>query len=189
MPRKSLDQHKLQGTKPEYVEPTAIVSGGRPRYPKNLTPEAKRVFKSISRLMESRRSLTEADGELIRLLALTHVRHSKAISKLEEEGEIKVYFRLDKHGEQVASERPNLWLDVAQACEKQMISIYDRLGLTPLNRAKVKPTEPPKDATQYHPDYPGVVFEDAHLLSRAAKEPVVEEPDPDLSLIDENVIQ
>jgi P27 family predicted phage terminase small subunit len=182
MPRKSLEEHKLCNTKPEWVEPTAIAAPGRPKYPKNLTPDAKRVFKNVSRLLEARRNLTEADGELIRLLALTYARHAKAISKLEEEGEIKIYFRLDKHGEQVASERPNLWLDVAQACEKQMISIYDRLGLTPLNRAKVKPTEPTKEAKPED-------AAEAAMFSREAQQPVVEEPDPDLSLVDETVVQ
>jgi P27 family predicted phage terminase small subunit len=144
--RKSLDEHKLQSTRPQYVEPDVSIAPGRPKYPRNLTPEAKRVFKNTCRLLERRRSLTEADGELIRLLALAHVRHAKAIEKLAEEGEIKTYYRLDKHGEQVASERENLWLQVARDAEKFMVGIYDRLGLTPLNRGKVKQAEAPKPA-------------------------------------------
>jgi P27 family predicted phage terminase small subunit len=161
--RKSLDDHKLTGTKPEWTSPDVVIGPSRPRFPKGLTPEARRVFKAISQLLERRRSLTEADGELIRILALTHVRHSKAIEKLAEEGEIKIYYRLDKFGEQVPSERPNLWLDVAQACEKQMISIYDRLGCTPLSRGKVKQVDAPKVK-------PSDAADDA-LLSREAPAP------------------
>jgi phage terminase small subunit len=127
------------------------------------------VFKAISQLLERRRSLTEADGELIRILALTHVRHSKAIQKLDEEGEIRVYQRLDKFGEQVPSERPNLWLDVAQACEKQMIAIYDRLGCTPLSRGKVKQVDAPKSKP--------TDADDEALLSRDAPAPTKDAPE------------
>jgi len=144
-PRKSLDEHKLQNTKPQYVEPTAVLDPSRPRYPKGLTPEAKRVFKNITRLLERRRSLTEADGELIRLLALTHVRHARAVENLAEQGEIRLYTRLDSNGQPHEFEKENLWLPIARDAEKQMIGIYDRLGFTPRDRSKVKPTkEEPK---------------------------------------------
>lgn len=179
-PRKSLDEHRLQNTKPQYVEPSAALIPTRPRYPRDLSPAAKRVFKSISRLLERRRSLTEADGELIRLLALTYVRHERAIAKVAQEGEITTYFRLDNRGESVPSERPNLWLKVAQEAEKQMIAIYDRLGLTPMNRAKVKPTEQPKAPTT-------TTQEEEALFSREASASANDEID--LSSIDETSIQ
>ena len=148
-PRKPLSEHALASTKPRYVEPQSDVDASRPRYPKGLTPEAKRVFKNVTRLLERRRSLTEADGELVRLLALTHVRHARAVEKLAEQGEIRIYVRLDSNGSPHDVEKENLWLAVATTAEKQMIGIYDRLGFTPRDRSKVKPTkeEPkPEDA-------------------------------------------
>jgi P27 family predicted phage terminase small subunit len=147
-PRKSLSEHELQSTKPRYVEPDSSIAPGRPKYPKGLTPEAKKVFKAACHLLERRRSLTEADGELIRLLALTHVRHARAIEKLALEGEVRMYTRLDSNGQPHEFEKENLWLQIARDAEKQMIGIFDRLGVTPLNRGKVKPTkaEPKADA-------------------------------------------
>jgi P27 family predicted phage terminase small subunit len=139
--RKDLETHKLQNTKPSYVEPKSDVDSSRPKYPKGLTPEAKRVFKNVTRLLERRRSLTEADGELVRFLALTHVRHARAVEKLAEQGEIRMYTRLDSNGQPHEFEKENLWLAVATTAEKQMIGIYDRLGFTPRDRSKVKPTK------------------------------------------------
>jgi P27 family predicted phage terminase small subunit len=156
MPRErlSIDHHKLAGTKPAYVEPQSDVDASRPRYPKGLTPEAKRVFKNVTRLLERRRSLTEADGELVRLLALTHVRHARAVEKLAEQGEIRIYVRLDSNGQPHDVEKENLWLAVATTAEKQMIGIYDRLGFTPRDRSKIRPTkeEPkPEDDASFFP--------------------------------------
>jgi P27 family predicted phage terminase small subunit len=143
MPRKNLDEHLLAGTKPQWSDVScADDKPSRPRYPKGLTKEAKKVFRAIALLLERRRSLTEADGELIRLLALTHVRHARAIEKLAAEGEIRVYIRLDARGEQAEVEKENLWLQIARDAEKQMIGIYDRLGFTPRDRGKVKQVNP-----------------------------------------------
>lgn len=43
--RKSIDDHKLNGTRPEYVTPDSSVRPGRPHYPKNISADAKRTFK------------------------------------------------------------------------------------------------------------------------------------------------
>jgi P27 family predicted phage terminase small subunit len=179
--RKPLDEHKLQGTKPQYVDPSVDVMPSRPRYPADLTPAQKKVFKRMARLIERRRSLTEGDGDLIRLFAITYVRHEKAKAKVEEEGEIKVYFRLDNHGEQVPCEKRNLWLKIVQDCEKQMIGLHDRLGTTPLNRNKVKQVDPPK---------PKEDPLEAAMLSRSAPQPQSEtEPDLDAVLKASEIIQ
>jgi P27 family predicted phage terminase small subunit len=147
MPRKSLAEHALTGTKPEYVTPdTVAVAPGRPRYPKGISAAARKEFKRLCNLLEQRRSLTPGDEELLRLFAVVFDRHQRALEKIAEEGEIKIYYRLDNQGKQVPSERPNLWLKVAQESERFMVSVLDRLGLTPMNRGKVKPCDVPKEA-------------------------------------------
>lgn len=166
--RKSLDEHKLTGTKPQYVVPTSDVKPGRPRYPKSLTPEARRFFKGICSLLEKRRTLTEGDAELIRLAAILRGRHERAIRKLEVEGEVCTYTRLDSNSKPVEVEKPNLWLGVAKDAEKQLVAVLDRLGLTPANRSKIKQTVDP--AAQTSP-------EDERLLSREA---AAATPDEDL---------
>src|ERR1700679_2833227 len=138
MPRKSLSEHDLTGTKPQYVLPDVATSPGRPKYPRNLSPESKRFFKLICRQLEKRGNLTEGDQELIRLAAINRDRHERAIEHVKTEGEICTYIRLDKKGEQFEAVAPNVWLKIAQDSEKQMVAYLDRLGLTPMNRGKVK---------------------------------------------------
>jgi P27 family predicted phage terminase small subunit len=178
MPREriALDQHNLQGTRPQYVERESVVEPGRPKFPKGATPETKRFFKRLSRMLEARRTLTPGDEELLRLAAILRDRHQRACARVQEQGEIVAYTRLDAHGEPHDVVKPNLWLKIAQESEKSFLACLDRLGLTPANRGKVKPTKepvaPPADA------FP--------TREEACASP---EPDIDLNAIDEGRIQ
>src|SRR6266446_5524779 len=160
-PRKTDAMHFLQSTKSQ-AAPEYIVEPGRPKFPKGLSTSARKTFKRICALLEQRRVLTEGDAEMLRLYAVAFDRHAKAMDMIATEGEIKVYYRLNNRGESVPSERPNLWLRVAQDSEKFMVSVLDRLGLSPLNKSKVKPTKVP--------DIPSV-DPMAELLSRRHDEP------------------
>ena len=139
-PRKPDDMHRLQGTKSQAGTEHAVAPG-RPKFPKNLPQDARLVFKRIVALLEKRRHISEGDVELIRLYSLLYVRHAKALEKLDAEGEVKVYVRLDSNGTAHDQEKPNLWLKIAQDAERNMVACLDRLGLTAMNRAKVKPTD------------------------------------------------
>jgi P27 family predicted phage terminase small subunit len=139
-PEKDPALHRLQGTKSVAGKTEVSVKPGRPKFPRNLNAEQRVVFKRIVRLLERRRHITEGDVELIRIYAVTYTRHVKALAKLEEEGEIRTYVRLDSNGTAHDQEKPNLWLKVAETAEKNLVACLDRLGLTPHNRAKVKPT-------------------------------------------------
>jgi P27 family predicted phage terminase small subunit len=150
-------EHKLKGTRPtRAADHGADIPGGRPAYPKGISPQAKRVFKRLVRLLEQRRALTHGDGELLRLYSLLYTRHETALAKLTEEGEIKTYFRLNSNGESVPQEKPNLWLKVAETCERNMVACLDRMGLTPNARAKVKQVgDKPKPAATPEEEYFG----------------------------------
>jgi len=149
-PRKSDARHWLNGTKSQAkLEHQFQVPASRPRAPKDLSPEALAVFKQLCALLRNRRALTAGDAELIRLYAIKYERHAKARAKIEVEGEIRIYTRLDSNGQPRDVEKENLWLKVATGCEKDMVAILDRLGLTPMNRSKAKPTgERPADQAQ-----------------------------------------
>src|SRR5689334_9347841 len=146
-PRKTDAEHALQGTRPQVKEAEGSAAApGRPKFPKGLSHDARVVFKRIVRLLEKRRHITEGDVELIRLYALLYIRHTKALAKLEAEGEVKIYVRMDSNGQPHDQEKPNLWLKIAETAERNMVACLDRLGLTPHNRAKVKPTGKPETA-------------------------------------------
>lgn len=145
-PRKTAAEHALQGTRPQVKEPEGSAAApGRPKFPKGLSHDARVVFKRIVGLLEKRRHITEGDVELIRLYALLYIRHTKALAKLEAEGEVKIYVRLDSNGQPHDQEKANLWLKIAETAERNMVACLDRLGLTPHNRAKVKPTDDDKN--------------------------------------------
>jgi P27 family predicted phage terminase small subunit len=140
-PLKDPALHELQGTKSRAGQDDGpAVAPGRPKFPKDLSREARPVFKNLVRLLEKRRHITEGDVYLCRVFALVYVRHAKAQAKLEAEGEIRSYVRLDSNGQPHDQEKPNLWLKVAETAEKNMVACLDRLGLTAMNRSKVKPT-------------------------------------------------
>jgi P27 family predicted phage terminase small subunit len=142
MPRalKSREQHYLEGTMPQNVLPGQTdIPSGRPRYPKGLSPDAKKIFKELCRQLEDRRQLTRGDSELLRLYAESYERQREAQAKLAAEGIIKIYKRLDSNGQPHDVEKPNLWLAVAERHEKYMLAVLVQLGLTPAARARVRP--------------------------------------------------
>ena len=144
-PKKSDDMHALQGTRSQAKTAESEIAPGRPKFPKGLSPTARAVFKRIVSLLEKRKHITEGDVELVRIYSLLYLRHKKALAKLDVEGEVRVYVRLDSHGQPHDQEKPNLWLKVAETAERNMVACLDRLGLTAMNRAKVKATGEPKD--------------------------------------------
>jgi P27 family predicted phage terminase small subunit len=139
-PRKSDAMHALSGTKSQATTPDIITPPGRPKCPKEFTKEQRRIFKQVCKLLETRRALTAGDGELLRVYVVTFVRWQRALSFIETEGEICKYVRMDSNGQPHDQFKTNLWLPVAEKAEQKLISLCDRLGLTPLNRSKVKPT-------------------------------------------------
>jgi P27 family predicted phage terminase small subunit len=196
MPRKSLAEHQLQNTKPQYVEPDTFLPAGRPKYPRGISGEAKAAFKRLSRMLEARRSLTPSDQEILALYAHLYSRWQRALAAIEKEGEIRLYTRLNNRGEDVQCEKPNLWLKVAETCEAKMIACLSALGMTPMNRSKVKTTEQPKPVGQSM-SVNGIVFDDGLTPEereelerwRAANPPAPPEPEPDLSEIHEELVQ
>src|SRR5580700_4894716 len=100
-PRKSDKLHVLMGTKPHdrspELTPNALIAG-RPKFPKSLSGEAKRVFKQLCRQLAERRALTEGDGHLVLLYATIWDRRARAQEKLLSEGEVVAYTRIDPNG-------------------------------------------------------------------------------------------
>ena len=184
-PRKPLERHQLQGSKPDYTPETPIASG-RPKFPRGISGEARRTFKRLVAMLEERRHLTNADGELLSVYCHAYDRHQRALAKLAEEGEVRVYVRLDSNGQPHEQEKVNLWLKIAETSERTMIACLDRLGLSPLNRSKVKHTEPEKKKELVPGSMAWMEAQDA--LQQQAKVPETDETEL-LASIDENELE
>jgi P27 family predicted phage terminase small subunit len=151
-PEKSEAEHFLTGTKPQgnrYKGPAeSYLPPSRPRYPKGLDKDGRRIFKLLCKLLEERRALTAGDFEAIRLYAVLHKRHATATAHLEAEGEICEITKQDKDGEPFTILGQNLWLKIATGAERQMLAILVQLGLTPKAKDAVRPTKSGKEMEQ-----------------------------------------
>ncbi len=144
--RKSLTEHKLCGTKPQYVLPASDVTAGRPKYPKGISGEAKQTFKRLVKMLSERRALTPGDSEVLRLYSHLFDRHARALKKLAEQGEVVKYDAVTAGGTVVTCEKLNFYLKIATDCAGRMAALLRDLGLTPGTRGKIKQTESPKPA-------------------------------------------
>jgi len=144
MPRKSDAEHNLNGRLGKQHDRAADVSSvpaGRPRIPADVNALGlRRQFKSLCRLLQERRVLTNGDVELVRIFCIIQDRHIRNASLLKEEGELVTYFRLDSHGQSVPQVKVNLRLKVCSDAERQMAAILNQLGLTPVAKDRAKPT-------------------------------------------------
>ena len=173
-PRIPVEDHKLAGTKIHYTDDDAEVSPGRPKYPRGISPDAKATFKRLVKLLSRRKTLTEADCEILRLYAVTFDRHRRALEHLGAEGEVCAYERLDSNGQPHTFYKDNLWLKIACDAEKFMRGVLSDLGLNPMARGKVKVTEPKK--TQEPELFP------------TREQTTLPEPEIDLVTIDESKV-
>lgn len=118
------------------IEHKSIVPAGRPTCPRYLSKIAKQRFRQLCRELEARRALTRGDGELLTLYCTTYDRWRRAMDDVATRGEVVVSVSRG-----IERERKNPWLLIAQESEKSMVGILDRLGLSPLNREKVRKTK------------------------------------------------
>jgi P27 family predicted phage terminase small subunit len=176
--RRSIADHKLTSTRPQYTTTATEIPAGRPKYPKGISGEAKSAFKRLVHLLEERRSCTSGDFEICRLYAFLYDRHQRALAKLAAEGEVIMVTRFNKNGDECQTQKPNDWLKIAETCEAKMLACLTALGLTPLARGKVQPAAQPKPAPDPN---------EAATLSRDAEQPRVED-EIDLNSIDETVV-
>jgi P27 family predicted phage terminase small subunit len=139
--RKSLDEHDLQGTKPQYVLPDSEVAAGRPKYPHGISGEAKSAFKRLVKMLQQRNCCTNGDQEILRLYAYLFDRHTRALEHIATEGEIVSVECETKKGDLYTVRKPNPYLKIAEVCESKMAAILTQLGLTPRTRTQVKETK------------------------------------------------
>jgi P27 family predicted phage terminase small subunit len=142
MPRKDDALHKLHSTTPHDRTPDtpSPLVASRPKYPKDITPAGKKVFKELVKLLLERRVLTSGDRYLLELYVGIWDRRARAQAKLLQEGEVTTYARIDSNGKMHQCEKLNLNLKIVTDAEKQLVGILDRLGLSPLAGPKIKQT-------------------------------------------------
>jgi len=140
--RLSLVEHDLRGTRPEYTTDSVHV-GALPKPPRFLSPEAKKKFRSAVRQLADRRAVTSGDTDFLTIYAQTWERWVAACEKVRTEGTIKTYERAGADGHLHSVEKVNLNVGIVKDCQRDILSILQKLGLTPKDRDAVRPTAPP----------------------------------------------
>jgi P27 family predicted phage terminase small subunit len=187
--KKNVEEHRLAGTVPRHKDVTAShVEGSLPKPPKFLSPEAKKKFKAMVRQLAVRRAVTAGDGDLIAIYCSQDERWQQALTKIRDEGAVRIYQRLGVDGLAIDVEKENLHVKLAQNCERQMVTILSRLGLTPRDKDYVRPTSPvkPKHAPVDPNSAAGMTLEAAELRDAIAAEEKLAEstppPEPEIDL-------
>lgn len=173
-PAKTIRQHLLSGTVPQGKQESkvSLYEGGRPKAPKHLSPAARREFKRGVQLLEHRGTITEGDLATLAVYAECLVRWIAAKEQLGEHYMITTTIK-DTHGEPVIVQRLNPLLKVVEACEGRLLTLAKNLGLTPLDRDKVKPTRVnpeleivPGSVAETHPELLAKVLKENEEMKR-----------------------
>ncbi len=140
-PAKPIELHQLCGTTPQNKVPTtSVYSGGRPRIPTHLSPVARTEFKRACKILLDRGTATEGDFVTLAVYSEVYARWREAkaevIGKLMIETTIK-----DSNGVMKVVTRLNPLIKVAEAAESRLLALASKLGLTPSDRDRVKPTK------------------------------------------------
>jgi P27 family predicted phage terminase small subunit len=147
MPRlaKTDAEHRLHSTvsqvgRPKPVQTASVYAGGRPKIPTHLSRVARAEFKRICHLLEHRRTLTEGDRNSIAVLAECVARWVAAKEELGTAYTITVTIT-DKKGNVFTTIKPNPLLKVVEVAEARILALSSALGLNPISRDKVRPTQ------------------------------------------------
>lgn len=147
-PVKSERDHALQGTVSQSKSRLdSKFAGGRPKVPRHLPPEARSKYKRAVHFLERRGTLTEADYGTLTVYATVFSRWLQAKSELGKSLLIETVVT-DNNGIAHTTKRLNPLLKVVDACEGKLLAMSKSLGLTPVDRDRVRPVSQPELAPE-----------------------------------------
>jgi P27 family predicted phage terminase small subunit len=149
-PRKTDAEHKLQGTKPHpsTAKTQSDIPAARPKMPSHLSPEARKAWRGLVKLLEERGTLTGADSMALAIWADTQARWVLAKADVHKFGIVIETSVLDSNGVAVVSRKPNPALRTLENCEKSLRAMAREFGCTPQSRERVKPAKPVEEKTE-----------------------------------------
>lgn len=111
------------------AEPAA--KQGRPKCPRDISPEAAAEWERICELLAGMKLLTVQDGPAIRVYCEAHARYVEATRALAKYGLVFVAGKT-----KYPAQSP--YLAIANSALKQMNLFFSEFGLTPSSRSRVK---------------------------------------------------
>jgi P27 family predicted phage terminase small subunit len=143
-PRKPESVHRLQGTKPHpsTAKTQSDIPAARPKMPSHLSPEARKAWHGLLKLLEERGTLSRADSMALSIWAETQARWIAAKAELATHGIVIEVTVLDSNGAPVITRKTNPALRTVEQCEKSLRAMAREFGCTPQSRERVKPAKP-----------------------------------------------
>jgi P27 family predicted phage terminase small subunit len=140
---KTEQAHWLNGTLAHKTTKTASnFVGGRPDYPSHLSKAGRAEFKRGIQILEQRGVLTPGDLPTLCIYAEVFVRWVACKEVLQREG-IQVQVQvLDSNGAMHVVTRTNPLLRIVENCERSILALAAKLGLTPSDREKTLQAQP-----------------------------------------------
>lgn len=188
-PRKSLQEHLLTGTTPNWSEEESssdFAPAMRLRCPKDLSPAAADAWRRLVRNLRKRKILTAADESLLEIYARVYARWKKACDEVEEGGATIISKWVDSNGVEHQRRVENPASKIAARLETSLRQILSSFGATPVARPLAKPLAPAGDTNPPAPDsVEALEYMAAELL---APTPGDQQPDTSLEDFDETKI-
>jgi len=140
-PRKSLEQHALTGTTPEWTAGQGIAyRAGRPRMPKDYSPEEKTKWLELVRLLSKRGTITPGDGPALELYVAQWSRWRALLKHIKDHGAMFTQTFVTKNGETYEREVANPALKLAAQLETGLRLLMKEFSTTPASRQRTTPT-------------------------------------------------
>jgi P27 family predicted phage terminase small subunit len=187
-PRKPIEWHKLAGSERDAMRDRSKAGagesstvGGRPRMPKSVKADdvARAKWRDTVRILRGRGTLSTGDAQVIELLAVNYSQWLAALEHVRAHGNpMTITVPVRGGTAEVEKENPNV--RTASDCAKQIHALSKSLGLTGIDRDKVKRVKP-TEAEQIAK--PGSALDQfPELFGRKSKrEEAINEPDEDES--------
>jgi P27 family predicted phage terminase small subunit len=141
-PAKTIRQHLLQGTVPQgKVDKPSVYQGGRSKIPAHLSKAGRTEFKRVEKILLDRGTATPGDYVTLTVYAEVYARWVQGKTEIGTSLMVETTV-LDSNGVARIVKRLNPLLKVVQADESRLMALAKSLGLTPMDRDKVKQTQP-----------------------------------------------
>lgn len=146
MPRKSLEEHKLTGTRPQWVLPdnphAGGITSGRLKMPKTLSEHEQGIWKQIFGPLHRRGTMTRADSPAAIVLVKMWCRW-ETVSALALANPCAEVSWLDKSGETHVKTVEHPASKMSTALEGRILRALAEFSATPASRDKTKIPAPP----------------------------------------------
>jgi P27 family predicted phage terminase small subunit len=142
-PKKSLEQHWLEGSAPQWSAPDAqAFPAGRPKMPRDLSPVAQAEWKRLVRELQRRGTLTRVDSSALEIYVTTFARWKQAVAEVEKRGPVIESTWTDQHGNEHSKLVENPASKIAARLETSLRLALKEFSATPASRDKAKPAGP-----------------------------------------------